>query len=98
MRDSGHDFASQRGNDGQNHDGENDSGGEHSKSEIRLGEDTTPAKGANQEWVDVLAEDWHQNENGPKAINHAGDSRQKFGEKGERRAQEPGAHLGNENR
>ena len=96
MRNCGHDLARERRDDGQDHDGEDHSGGKHTDAEVGLGEEATPSEELDQNGIDMLAQDRHQHEDGPDAVDDAGNRGQQLGEESENAAQHLGAHLGNE--
>ena len=96
MGDRRHNFASERRDDRQNHDGENHAGSKHPDSIIRPGEDSGPTQGFDQERIQVLAEQRNQHKNRPQTIHDAGDGGQQLGKKGQESAQPGGAHFGEE--
>src|SRR5664280_530334 len=94
MRNGGHDFAGERRDDGQNHDGQNDSGGEITEAGgVVVAEKTGPAKGVNQQRIYMFAEQGHENKDGPEAIDDAWNCGQQLSKKSQRNAQGAGAHF-----
>ena len=92
-----HHLARKRGDDGQDHDGENDAGGEIAKSGgIVVGEEARPAERLNEHRIHVLAQQGNEDEDSPQAIDDAGNGGQQLGKKGQRAAQKAGAHFGEE--
>ena len=98
MRHRGHHLARERGDDGQNHDGQ-----DHPCRQITQpggvvgGKEAGPAQQPNQDGIQVLPEQRHQHEHRPQSIDHAGNGRQQLGEESQRPAQRLRAHLGEEN-
>src|SRR5665213_4392991 len=94
VRNSGHDLAGERRDDGQNHDGQNDSGGKIAEAGgVVVAEEAGPAEGVNQQRIDMFTEQGHEHEDGPEAIDDAGNGGQQLGKKSQRSAQGAGAHF-----
>ena len=63
-------FASDRGNDRHDHDGENNPGGEHAAPIDRASEKTSPPKRVRQSRSNVLPKQGDQHKDGPHSIDH----------------------------
>ncbi len=91
-----HDVAGQRRDDGQDHDGENDAGGQQAYSEVRAQEEACPAEGLDEEGAENVAHDRDEYKDSPEAVDHAGDGGEEFGEEGDGGAQGLRAEFGDE--
>ena len=93
----GHHLSGERGDDGQNHDGENDAGGDIAEAGgVVVGKKAGPAERLDQSRIHVLAKQRHQHEDCPQAVDDAGNGGQQFGDERPEAAQDAGAHFGEE--
>ena len=80
-------FSRDRGNDRQNHDGEDDSGGEHPDAENRPLEQRQKSEHLLDRRIDARAQDGHQDEKAPQSPDHAGHGGEHFNDGSQRLAQ-----------
>ena len=88
-----HDVAADGGDDREDHDCEDDAGGEHADAEVRLDEKARPAEVFFEDGTGLVADDGHKNEDCPETVDDAGDRGQKLGEEGDGSAQRAGTDF-----
>src|SRR5579872_321399 len=98
LRNRCHDFARDRGNDRHDHNGKNDSRRQHPDAVGRTFKQSGPSEVAAEEWLNILAKDRHQHEDGPQSINHTRNGREQLRDKSQRTFQPARCHLSDEDR
>src|SRR6266700_638696 len=96
VRHSSHDVAGQGGDDGENHDGEDDTRSQQPHAEVRATEEARPAQGLHQEGTDRVAHQRHEDKDCPEAIDDAGDGGEQLRKERDGGTQWAGTELGKE--
>ncbi len=93
-----HDVAGQGGDDGKDHDGEDDTRCKQTDAEVRATEEASPAQGLHEEGTNRVAHQRHEDKDCPEAIDDAGDSGEQLRKERDGSTQWAGTELRKEHR